>query len=54
MQYLEREQKSENTSAGFSTTPRPRLSDMTKAVAVQVVMESGTVRVITAVSESLP
>lgn len=33
--------------------PRPRFSDMTKAVAVQVVMLSGTVRVISAEFELL-
>lgn len=42
-----------NTSAGLSTMPRPRFSDMTKAVAVQVVMLSGTVRCISAESELL-
>lgn len=33
--------------------PKPRFSDMTKAVAVQVVMLSGTVSFISFVSESL-
>lgn len=33
--------------------PRPRFSDKTKAVAVQVVMLSGTVRCISAESELL-
>lgn len=42
-----------NTSAGLSTMPRPRFSDMTKAVAVQVVMLSGTVRCISSESELL-
>ena len=35
----------EVTRAGVSRRPRPRFSDMTKAVALQVVMLSGTVTV---------
>lgn len=42
-----------NTVAGSSVIPRPRCSDMTKAVAVQLVMLSGTVRGNLTVWESL-
>lgn len=42
-----------NTVAGSSVIPRPRCLDMTKAVAVQLVMLSGTVRANFTVSESL-
>lgn len=42
-----------NTSAGCSTIPSPRFSDITKAVAIQVVMLSGTVSAISFVFELL-
>lgn len=53
MEIRKYESKVTSTSAGLSVMPSPRFSDITKAVAVHVVMLSGTVRVFSIESESL-